>query len=111
MLIQSACDSSKTSIENPEKKEMNTNKIHEKLISEGYSFCVIKRIEDSKCPYMFIDENTKEQFDPINIEEEGYASFKSTDSKIYIKFRRLRMPSRCNEAQPISLEDIKKRED
>lgn len=111
LILQSSCNSSKTTVENQDKKQANITAMDEKLTSEGYSSGIVKINEDSDCPYIIVDEKTKEQFDPINFEEEKYASFKSAGSKIYVKFRRLRMPNRCTEAQPISLEDIKKRED
>ena len=111
LLISTSCDSTKTTVEQTEPIVNNTKEMDEKYVIEGYSSGVIDFDEKrATCAYIIIDENSKIQYDPINLEEEKYTSFRTNDTKIYFKYRALRMVNRCPEAQPIFIEDIKKRE-
>jgi len=114
ILFFTSCDSSKTTIQKAE-SEANTNEqyqieMEKQMISDGFHIGEIQHLKNSKCTYIIIDQTTKAKFDPINIEDEEYKSFRDDTKKIYYKFRGLRMMNRCKEAQPIQLTEIKKRE-
>jgi hypothetical protein len=94
-----------TSTNATETKTMNID-----YSKEGYSIGTITYQKDSKCAYIITDEKSGIKFDPINIDKDLFESYKVDNSKIYFKYRPLRMMNRCTEAQPIELEDIKKRE-
>ncbi len=120
LLLQS-CHSTKQEVEShqtPKKrdtlsklKQSMSSLIEDKLIEEGYDIGIVKYVENSDCPYVIYNENSKVQFDPINFDSTEFASFKSNDLKVYFKYRPLRRMNRCNEASPIELVSIKKRED
>lgn len=80
------------------------------MMDEGYNIGKIKYQENSKCEYLIVDETTNVKFDPINISEEIYTTFRKDTQKVYFKYRPLRMKNRCLEGQPIQITDIKKRE-
>ena len=108
-----SCDSTKTAA-NDEAMQETTSKQQETkqdIMQEGYSVGTIKYLSNSKCPYIIVDEKTGAKFDPINMQEERFADYKKDQQKVFYKYRPLRMMNRCEEAQPIEIEDIKKRED
>jgi len=110
LIFTESCDSSKAVSSSDETETKESKTMGKELLANGYSTGIVKVIEGSKCPFIIYDERTKAQFDPINMDDSKYASFKEKDAKIYYKFLPLRMKNRCNEAQPITLADIKKRE-
>ena len=109
-----SCGGTETSTKSvaPETDDSNTMETYDKSMQEeGYSKGYVKKTDNTKCQFVIVNEKTNTAFDPINFEEDAFRIFKLDDEKIYYKFLPLRMPNRCNEAQPISLVDIKKRED
>lgn len=120
LLLQS-CHSTKKEVESLQtSKERDTlsklkqsmsSLIEDKLIEEGYDIGLVKYVENSDCPFIIYSENTEVQFDPINFDSPEFTTFKSNDLKVYFKYRPLRRMNRCNEASPIELVSIKKREE
>ena len=111
MAVSLSCNSAKTAV-NDESAVNDTvtetsKQMESQLINEGYSVGTMKYIKNSKCSYIIVDEKTKVNFDPINIDNEKFSSFKSENMKVFYKYRPLRMMNRCNEAQPIELEEMK----
>ena len=115
LMFTSSCDSVKSTADaensstKEETKKEAPNVMNEKLINEGYSVGTITYLANSKCSYIIIDEKTGVKFDPINIDEDKFKAYKKDASKIYYKYRGLRMMNRCNEGQPIQLEAIQSR--
>ena len=109
--MATSCDSMKTTTTSNKGEDINTiNDMKSQLIADGYVAGTIKYQSESKCPYVIIDDSTQLKYDPINLDEEKYMRFKKDAEKVYFKYRPLRMMNRCNEAQPVELEDLKKRE-
>ena len=107
--IATSCDSAKSTVQ---EKETNTNAVKEmdtKLVNEGYTTGTVKYLANSKCSYVLIDEKTDIKYDPINIDEEKFMSFKKDTEKVYFKYHALRMMNRCDEASPVQLIDIQLR--
>ncbi len=92
-------------------KKGMANLIEEKLIKEGYQLGTVKKLENTDCPFVIYSETTNNLLDPINFEASDFAEFKENELKIYFQYRPLRMMNRCNDASPIELTSIKKRED
>lgn len=109
--MSSSCDSAKTASTDREPENKTVNAMESKLQAEGYLSAVIKYQAGSKCTYVLVNEKSQLKYDPINIDEEKFMSFKKDSEKVYFKYRALRMMNRCDDAQPIEIEDIKKRED
>lgn len=115
MTLSLSCDTAKSAATNTEtdsEKTMvdNSKEMESKdLSSEGYSLGTVTYTKDSKCSYIIVDEKSGAKFDPINIDDKKYASLKSNSTKVYYKYRPLRMMNRCDEAQPIELEDMQSR--
>ncbi len=105
-----SCNTFKTGEEKQSKGEsiVKNNDVNKTLIEEGYSIGRVKYISDSQCSYIIIDREINSEFDPINLEEKKYLPFRKDSMIIYYKYRRLRMPYRCDVIQPIELIDIKK---
>ena len=93
------------------KSKQNTGIIKENLLKDGYELGIVKIPEESDCTYIILNETTKVNLDPINFNISDYEDFRVKDLKIYFKYRQLRMMNRCNEALPIELISILKRED
>ncbi|CAM1367766.1 hypothetical protein [Tenacibaculum xiamenense] len=111
LCILMGCNSTKqvTSKEN----EMSTKETAKELINKGYLEAEL--IDNSKskgdvCSTVIKLVNTKssELLDPINIDGK-YLELKN--SKIWVKYTSLRMKNRCDEARPVDIVDIKKREE
>ena len=112
VLLSESCDSAKSATTSDQADTKQTETVNEeKLMAEGYMVGTIKLTENSDCPCIIIDEKTGAKYDPINMNEKGFTEFQLNDSKVYYKCSFLRMKNRCNEAQPVQLTDIKKRED
>lgn len=114
LLSIQSCGGTETSAKSiaTETDASNTIETNEKSMQEeGYSKGFVKETDNTKCQFIIINEKTNTAFDPINFEEDAFRDFRLQGEKIYYKFLPLRMPNRCTEAQPISLVDIKKRED
>lgn len=104
-----SCNTTKTTAEENSKEEILENMgTHELLLKDGYSLGSIKYIEHSNCSYIIVDKATNTKFDPINLDDKEFEIFKEDSLIIYFKFRRLRMPHRCDTIQPIELTEIKK---
>lgn len=111
LAMNSSCDSAKAAASENETETKSIGSMDTKYENEGYLPGMVKHQAGTKCVYVIIDEKSGLKYDPINIDEEKYMSFKKNEEKVYFKYRALRMMNRCDDAQPVELEDIKKRED
>ncbi|WP_146090724.1 hypothetical protein [Aureitalea marina] len=85
---------------------METNA--EKMIAEGFAAgTVVLSDEPRDCPVTIRLEgtDTTTYYDPVEIDD----AFKTEGLKVWFKFRGLRMANRCQKANPIAIEEIKKR--
>ncbi len=105
------CNSAKqvTSKEN----ENTTMETAKELIGKGYLEAELVNNNTSKgigCSTVIklVNSKSNELLDPINIDEK-YPELKN--SKIWVKYTSLRMKNRCEEARPVTIVDIKKREE
>lgn len=85
-------------------KNENITDMQEKGFKKGT--ILVNKSKD--CPYILNVEEYKDNLDPININE----FFKTeVPEQVWIKFASLRMPSRCNDARPVSILEIHKRKE
>jgi len=102
----SCCSSTKTTNDtnNSETANMETKK----MLEEGYKMGVIVTSrKEGDCPItiQILDEENY-LLDPINIAE----MYKVIDGdKVWVKYNGLRMMNRCDKANPVSITEIKKR--
>lgn len=80
------------------------------MINQGFQLGTIKYLDNSACEYIIIDHKSRAKFDPVNILVMAFEPLKKESQKIYFKYRPLRRMNRCLEANPILLNDIKKRD-
>ena len=92
----SACNSQKSTIK----------KTAEEYKKEGYTFGVIEPYASGDCTARITMKELGIQYDPINIQEEKFATFRSKKTEIYFKFLPLRMKNRCDNVSPISLIEV-----
>lgn len=98
-----SCNSSKGITDKDSNKEST-----ESLIQEGYVRAVIiKNKANSGCPLTVSMENSKELLDPLEIKPEDFQN----EEKIWIKYNSVRMMNRCNDARPVKVIGIKKRDE
>lgn len=108
-ILAGSCDSTKNAVKNETTTTPMKQTMENEFINEGYSKGLLTAQSESSCTFIILDEKTGAKFDPINLEEGKFGDFKSAKNEIvYYKYRPLRMMNRCTEAQPISIEDIKK---
>jgi hypothetical protein len=100
-----ACNATQKGVSQSMSTEDNT----EKMIAEGYAAGVIELSnKEGDCPVTIRLEGGEETmyYDPLEIDD----SYKVTGMKVWFKFSGLRMMNRCPKANPIRIENIKKRE-
>ncbi len=74
---------------------------------KGFSKGTIVTSKNTDCSYILNVEEFEDNLDPINLKE----FFKSEiPEHVWVKFSSLRMPSRCNEARPVSITEITRRD-
>ncbi|MBG6133389.1 hypothetical protein IWQ47_004799 [Aquimarina sp. EL_43] len=78
------------------------------MIEKGFSKGTIVSSKSEGCPYILNVEEYKDNLDPINLEE----FFKTkVPQYVWVKFGSLRMASRCTDARPVSITEIKMRKE
>ncbi len=80
--------------------------ISKEMIEKGFSKGTIRVSKSEGCPYILNVSEYKDNLDPINLRE-----FLKTEvpEKVWVKFASLRMPNRCDEARPVSILKMNKR--
>ncbi len=78
------------------------------MIEKGFSKGTIVSSKSAGCPYILNVEEYKDNLDPINLGEFFKAEIPES---VWVKFSNLRMASRCNNARPISITEIKTRKE
>tara|TARA_R110000850_G_scaffold271031_2_gene404632 strand:+ start:18432 stop:18770 length:339 start_codon:yes stop_codon:yes gene_type:complete len=92
---------------NSNKKVSEDNKISsdQELIDEGFKKAVILHSDkEEDCPYVLSIDNESLLFDPVNLE----SNYKSANIEVWVKYRPLRMPNRCEKANPVEIIEIRK---
>lgn len=81
----------------------------DQMIENGFSKGTITTNKSEGCPFILTVDTYSDQLDPINLGD----FFKSDEvpDLVWVKFGSLRMPSRCNEARPVSIIEIKVRDE
>lgn len=98
-------ESKKTSDTKTEIKEVSATEMKEKGFSKG----TLTANKSEGCPFILNIEEYQDKLDPINLTD----FYKSTEvpTQVWVKFSSLRMPSRCNEARPVSITEINTRKE
>lgn len=74
-----------------------------KMSKEGFKKgVIIHSLVENDCPYVISIEETSVLIDPINLDED----FKTSQEKVWLKYRPLRMPNRCEKAVPVEITEI-----
>lgn len=75
----------------------------EKMIDEGFkkATVVYSSLPDD-CEFTLAIEGERSLFDPINLE----IKFQKSQEKVWVKYTPLRMPNRCEKANPVELTEI-----
>jgi len=105
LIVLGSCNSTKEAA--PHKED--SKQIEFNLIKEGYTLGIIVYNKDIECSYVIIDNKSGFKYDPININDARFETFKVDKKEVYFKFRLLRRMNRCENIQPIELVDIKEK--
>ena len=109
LLTNSGCDSAKEPAANSTNDAENkTTTMERNWQKEGYVKAMVKQNNDKGCPLILVLDKTGEAIDPINIDAEPFAALRKPETEVYIKFRRLRMPNRCDMAGPVEIESMER---
>lgn len=104
------CGSTKETANNDTSENHTTNNETSKaMTNEGYLEGIIIANEDknSTCAFYIKEMKTNQLLDPINLDKD----FKVANKKVWFTYSSLRMQNRCGNIRPISIDDIKKREE
>ena len=89
-------------------KENSLSSTTESLIKKGFKKAIIiKNKSKSSCALLVSLLDSKELLDPVGIDQNNFKN----EEKIWFKFSSLRMKNRCEKARPVSVIEIKKRDD
>lgn len=89
-------------------KENSLSSTSESLIKKGFKKAIIiKKKGKSNCDLLISLTDSKEMLDPIGIDQKNFTN----EEKIWFKFSSLRMKNRCDEARPVTVIEIKKRDE
>ena len=82
---------------------------NQKMMDSGFSSAsIIASDVQGDCPFtMSVANGDTVLLDPINLEKD----YMKQGKKIWVKFTRLKMMNRCDKANPVSIEEIQKREE
>jgi len=92
--------SKNTSDKKTETQDISAGEMKEKGFSKG----TLIANKSEGCPFILNVEEYQDKLDPINLTD----FYKSAEmpTLVWIKFSNLRMPSRCDEARPVSITEI-----
>ncbi len=99
------CTSTKNT--QPTETTMDESSEAKEMIAKGFLMGTIKAYEtEGNCPFVIeVAGETPYYLDPIDLDE----SFKQNDMKVWFTFFGLRMMNRCEKANPVKINEIKKR--
>lgn len=94
-----SCQSKKTNVD--------TMKVSEsKMIDDGFKKAIVVYSKvPGDCEYTLAVEGETVLFDPINLE----GKFQKSQEKVWVKYNPLRMPNRCDKANPVEIIEISSR--
>lgn len=71
-----------------------------------YKGIIIHSTAEGDCEYVIaLEDERNVMFDPVNL----LGNFKKNGTRVWFTFRSLKMPNRCDKANPISLTEIRER--
>ena len=87
--------------------EVKSNVINDKsYIENGFKKATVIYSEvEGDCPYTISVEGESTLFDPINLGED----YKISQATIWVKYHPLRIPNRCDKANPVEITEIASR--
>ena len=106
--IFTACNTTKSNV-NEEGASSSSIEEETKMTEAGFKKgTIVYSDEEGDCPYVIDvdDPDYDYMLDPINLDE----NYKADGVKIWFKFAGLRMPNRCEKANPINILEIQSRD-
>ncbi|GAA4116548.1 hypothetical protein GCM10022393_17230 [Aquimarina addita] len=75
------------------------------MLEKGFSKGILKKNGSKRCPYILTVEKYTYRLDPINLND----FFKSNDvpEKVWVQYSSLKMANRCPDGRPVSIREIK----
>ncbi len=102
LVLAVSCNSKKPTTENTVGADTNTEA---KMLEAGFKKgVVVASNEEGDCPYTLRVSGQDNLLDPINLEE----NYKSSGVQVWFKYNPLRMPNRCEKANPVEITEIQK---
>ena len=108
--LLASCSSQKTTSEKSTSKNSFSEKAIQEYKQQGYTLGTIKPNDTGECRWVIQFEGSNELYDPVNIDDEKFASLKTQKTSIFFKFLRLRRQNRCEGISPIQLTETIKTE-
>ena len=104
-----SCDTTKKAdiqTRNDTKKESRITNSQE-MLDKGYSKGILSTSKSKECPYILTVEQYNDQLDPINLHD---FFISDVPHNVWVKYSSLKMKNRCNNARPVSISEISKRD-
>ncbi len=118
MLLKTACfililstlncsSTQKAATEDTSETKTDIQQSENEMIEKGFSKGTLTTNKSEGCPFILNVETYKDNLDPINLND----FFKSDEvpDQVWVQYANLRMPSRCNDARPVSIIEIRSR--
>lgn len=107
ILMMISCNSHKATSDKMTSEDMTNMKNEKTFVENDYKKAVVIFSDsETDCPYTISVDGETTLFDPINLEN----NYKKAQSKIWVKYRPLRMANRCEKANPVEITAIAERE-
>ncbi len=103
-----SCSSSKSKEKMAEETAKEESKLIDSMMKAGYSQGIIVYSDkEGDCAYtILMEKDASLMYDPQNLDPQ----FQNNGQKVWFTFHPLRMPNRCDKANPVNISDIKVRE-
>ncbi|MEM0519119.1 MULTISPECIES: hypothetical protein [Aequorivita] len=103
MVSLASCSSSKANTSRPNNR--GNSQVAAPVVQE-YKGIIVHSTAEGDCEYVIaLEDDRTVMFDPVNL----LGNFKTHGMRVWFTFRSLKMPNRCDKANPISITDIRER--
>ena len=104
--ILMSCNSTKSKVDG-ESDQIENSEEENRMMEAGFlKGTIVYSSAEGDCPYVIdVEDPNYNMFDPVNLDE----NYKADGAKIWFKFAGLKMPNRCDKANPINILEIQTR--
>ncbi|RZS99395.1 hypothetical protein [Aquimarina brevivitae] len=102
IIVCTSCNATKTSNSSTEDNDL-TNSEYSEMKSQGFSLGTLSTNKSSGCSIVLTIEKMEDKLDPVNIEEFVKGGM---PQKVWVKYASMRMANRCENARPVTIQEM-----